>query len=232
MKNSTAGWMRLALGLVPVACILLGAASASPNLPQSRAKKQVFTEDDLKVERLRGRAMVAAMIDRTQLDDPSSPAVVNAVNTATGQGKYSGRIKLTEVKIGNRSSKLIRAIQLRWAITDRSEKAAVLLEGATPFFDVLIKPGAEPVVEIPPIYLNQVVKPVLKGGELNGDIYVVVGVQEVRFADGTSWQRVPSSSSLKGRPPGSWSSGSGFRSPESATAPHLTAREGRQARGA
>jgi hypothetical protein len=197
MRNSHAVRLGFASGFCAATLILLCATAASPNPPQVRDKKKVFTEEDLKVDKLRGKAMVAAMVDWGQINDPSSQAVVSAINTASGQSQYVGRIKITQVKISNRSPKIIRAVQLRWAITDRGEPPAVLLEGTTPFFDVLIKPRAKPAVEIPPIYLNKVVKPLLKGGELNGDLHIVVGVQEVRFADGSSWQRAQPSSSLK-----------------------------------
>lgn len=105
---------------------------------------------------------------------------------------------MVEAKIQNRSQKVLEAVQLRWAISNKEDPETILLEGVMPFFEVRVEPFSEPVLtDIPPIYFNKLVKPLLKDGELNAHVLLMVGVQEARFADGTVWQRARQSAFQK-----------------------------------
>lgn len=165
-------------------------AVAPPAAAQKNGKKPLFTDEDLTVQRARGRGKVGTGVDLRQANDPSAPLVVKLINTYYGGGQHTGRIKILEAKIENRDQKVTQSIQLRWTLVKKAEPDKVLLEGVTPFFDVQIAPYDAPLVDIPPIYYNKIVRPLLKNGLMDEDIRVSVGVQEVRFEDGTRWQRV------------------------------------------
>jgi hypothetical protein len=172
--------------------------SSSNNKGQVQKNKQeVFTDDDLKEEQVRGKWKLGSSADLKQPQDPSVPVVLAYTVTFYGQGKYTGRLKISEAKIENRSPKPTQSLQLRWFIVNREEPEAVMLEGLMPSFEVRIEPYSASEVDIPPIYFNKIVKPLLKDGELNGNLLLMVGVQEVQFADGMKWQRSPQTSFMK-----------------------------------
>jgi hypothetical protein len=164
--------------------------SSSNNKGQVQKNKQeVFTDDDLKEEQVREKWKLGSSADLKQPQDPSVPVVLAYTVTFYGQGKYTGRLKISEAKIENRSPKPTQSLRLRWFIVNREEPEAVMLEGLMPPFEVRIEPYSASEVDIPPIYFNKIVKPLLKDGELNGNLLLMVGVQEVQFADGMKWQR-------------------------------------------
>ena len=163
----------------------------------SKEKKIRFTEDDLKVEKVPGSWRLSTMPDLKQVNDPLTPVAVLTVTTFYGQDRYAGRVKVLEAKIQNRSQRLVQSIQLRWTIVSNEEPETILLEGAVPPLNRQIKANMTPIVDIPPIYFNKLVKPLLKNGELSGHFRLIVGVQEVYFADGTRWQKGQQAAFLK-----------------------------------
>ena len=95
---------------------------------------------------------------------------------------------MPQVKIENRSQKILQSVQIRWTIAHKDEPDVVLLEGVMPSTDARIEPFNPPTgVNIPHLYVNKIVKPLLKEGELNGHILLTLGIQEARFVDGTEW---------------------------------------------
>ena len=197
MTHSLKFQRNLVSGVLLMALVLSGAAYAASNVRSNNTnqdneekKKEVFTDEDLKVEKVPGKWMLVSSVDLNQANDYSVPVIIAAIKTVYGQGKYLGRIKMVEAKIENRSQKLIQSIQIRWSIVRHEEPDTVLLEGLMPLMEVQIEPfSSPPVVDIPPIYFNKIVKPLLKDGELNGHLRLIVGINEVRFADGTAWRR-------------------------------------------
>jgi hypothetical protein len=170
-----------------------------------KVKKEVFTDEDLKVEKVEGKWMLGTVVDIKQAFDPSVPVVVAYINTFYGQGQHLRRVKIAEAKIENRSQKVLESVQLRWTIANNDEPDTILLEGVMPLIEVRIEPFSPPqLVNSPPIYFNKIVRPLLKGGELNTHVLLTVGIEEARFADGTTWQRTRQAAFLKtslGSPP-------------------------------
>lgn len=177
--------------------IFLIETSAIANTVQKKEKKQVFTDEDLQVEKIGGKGTISTLPDIKQVHDYSVPVVVTYINTLYGQGKHAGRVKILEAKIENRVQKLTQSIQLRWLIVTHEDPANVLLEGVTPFLEAQIETNRASLVDIPPIYFNKIIKPLLKEGELNGNLKLVVGIQEARFADGTAWRRTQQGAFLR-----------------------------------
>lgn len=156
---------------------------------QPPVKKEVFSDEDLKEKKVGGKWTFSARPDLEQKNDPSTPLVVKGVATFSGQGKYTGLHKIRMVEIQNRSLKAVQSLQLRWTIAAAEDLGMALLEGFTPPFNAMVEADKTETLSIPPIFFNQIIKPLLKDGELHGDIYIVVGAQEVRFTDGSVWQR-------------------------------------------
>jgi hypothetical protein len=77
---------------------------------------KVFTDEDEKVGKVPGKWRLASGLDMRQASDYSVPVIVRGINTSSGQGKYAGRVKITEAELENRVQKTTRSIQLRWAI--------------------------------------------------------------------------------------------------------------------
>lgn len=208
MKTSFSNRNRLTAGILLVILASLCVASTAP--PPARAdggvrqdgqekKKEDFTDEDLKVEKIPGKWRLGSLVDTKQGFDPSVPVVVAAFKTVYGQGKYLGRIKIPALKIENRSQKVLESVQLRWAIVNNNDRDTILLEGVTPFIQARIEPFNPPLLieNIEPIYFNKIVKPLLKDGELNFHVLLIVGIQQARFADGTAWQRNKQAAFLK-----------------------------------
>lgn len=151
-------------------------------------KKKVFTDEDLKVEKLNGKWSAQCVPDPKQAEDFSVPVYVKGTNLFWGTGKYLGRMKVPEVMLENRSQRLAQSVQLKWAIVGVDEPDVVLLEGTTPLFETRVEPFTASLVDIPEIYFNKILKPLRKNDELNGSFRLLVGVEEVRFSDGTVWQ--------------------------------------------
>ena len=213
MKTSFINLNNLVLGILAAGLLLLCAASAVPTSARidssirqaGKEKKEDFNDEDLKVEKVPGKWMLVSTVDLKQGQDYSVPVIVAALKTVYGQGKYVGRVKVPVVKIENRSQKVLLSVQLRWALSNHEEPDAILLEGVMPFMDVRIEPFTPPVVvDIPPIYFNKLVRPLLKDSELNVPLRLTIGIQEAHFADGTAWQRTRQAAFLKatfGGPP-------------------------------
>ncbi|HEX8281764.1 MAG TPA: hypothetical protein VF588_00175 [Pyrinomonadaceae bacterium] len=156
-----------------------------------REKKEYFTDEDLKVEKVEGRWMLMTSVDLQQASDPSAPVVVAQILTVYGQGQHLRRIKIPKVKIENRSQKVLESVRLRWTIANNEQPNTILLEGVTPVVKARIEPFNPPLLldQLEPIYFNKIIRPLLRGGELDFHVLLRVGVQESRFADGTVWQR-------------------------------------------
>jgi hypothetical protein len=152
-----------------------------------REKKEVFTDEDLKVEVIKGRWSAQSDLDEKQFNDPSVLVYVKGVNMFWGRGKFLGRMKIPEVVLENRSPRQASSLRLRWAITSQDEPDVVLLEGVTPLFEARINPYSVARVDIPEIYFNKILKPLRKEEELNGRFRLVLGVQAVQFSDGQQW---------------------------------------------
>lgn len=170
----------------------VSAQAEEDKVRDGKVKKEYFTDEDLKVAKVLGKWILVSSTDLKQSQDYSTPVALTGIKTVYGQGKYLGRIKMVEAKIENRSQKSTRAIQFRWSIVLHEEPNNVLLEGLMPLAQLSMEPFSGPqIVDIPPIYFNKLVKPLLKDGEISGTLRLIVGIQEVHYADGTSWQRTP-----------------------------------------
>lgn len=172
---------------------VMGGNIQSPAIPGPTGEdiKKEFNDDDLKVkgEKPRGKWGFTTLPDTGQLKDSSLPAYVNGIQLLSGGGKHIGITKIKRVQVVNRSSKIVNSVQLRWAVVSLDDQEEVLSEDTPPSVNVWVEAKSSQVIEIPTLYPVRMLKPLAKNGELYGRFQITIGVQEVRFADGSFWRR-------------------------------------------
>ena len=135
-----------------------------------------------------------------QAEDPAVPLVVAGAGALQGAAERRG-MRLGCGLLNNRSQKSVAAFQLRWILIRKQERAIIASRGYTP--DTVLLTGHTLPIElnIPQKSLRRsdfsiisfaaITAELLKEGSLSGDYVLLVGMHEVRFADGTSWQAAP-----------------------------------------
>jgi hypothetical protein len=164
-------------------------AQHPPFMSDEDLKKQ-FNDDDLKVkdDTPGGKWGYTTLLD-SKKDDPSVPAYVRSIELLSGGGKYQGIHKIKRVQVTNRTSQTIVSVQVRVEVVNLDEPEKILLEEAFPFANAPIDPNTSQVIEIKTLHPPMMFKALAKDGELNGKFGIRIGVQAVRFADGTFWTR-------------------------------------------
>jgi hypothetical protein len=167
-----------------------GQDNQRPPMPSDEKLKKDFNDDDLKTkdDKPAGKWSYTTLLD-SKLDDPSVPAYVRSIQIVSGGGKYQGINKIKRVQIRNRTSQTIVSVQVRVEVVYKDEPDKVLLEEVLPFANVSITPDTPEVVEIKTLYPPRLLKALAKGGELNGHFGIRIGVEAVRFKDGSFWRR-------------------------------------------
>ena len=198
--NNFSGYSKsLAYRILLSVSVLSSMITAATNAAQTdKRNKEVFTDEDEQVEKVAGKWILISSVDMNQSHDNSVPVVVTAIKTEYGQGKYLVRIKITNANVEIRGRKITQSIHFMLSNVMHDAPDTVLLEGLMPFVELRTEPAGAPLaIDIPHIYFNKLVKPILKNGELDGRLRLIVGIQEVRFADGTVWQRDRQAAFLK-----------------------------------
>ncbi len=164
--------------------------------PEDLAKE--FNDDDLKVkgDQPGGKWRYSTLLD-SKMNDSLVPAYVSGIQLLSGARKHAGVTKLKRVQIKNRSSQTIVSVQVRVEVVYFDEPEKILLEDTFPLVNVSIAPDAYQLVEIQTLYPAKMLKALAKEGNLYGHFGIRMGVQEVRFADGSFWRRPESLALLK-----------------------------------
>src|SRR5687768_6973535 len=90
--------------------------------------------------------------DKPQFDDPSVPVVVRGLSGISSPKPRA--VKLSCVEVENRTTRVVRALQLRWAVSalapgqSISVKAEALAKGLLPIFEVVVEAGGRRKVEV------------------------------------------------------------------------------------
>ncbi|MBV9928004.1 MAG: hypothetical protein JOZ96_23490 [Acidobacteria bacterium] len=168
----------------------IGRGSQRPQFPSDADVARDFDDDDLKAkdDKPAGTWGYATLLDDKK-DDPSVPAYVRSIQLLSGGGKHQLINKIKRVEVRNRSSQPIVSVQVRVEVVYLDQPDDVLLADAFPPVNAYITPDSPQVVEIRTLHPPRLLKPLARGGELYGDFGIRMGVQEVRFADGTLWRR-------------------------------------------
>ena len=167
-----------------------GQGNQRPPFPSDEELKKDFDDEDLKEKdnKPAGHCTYGTLLD-SKMGDPSVPAYVRSIQIVSGGGKYQGIHKIKRVQVANRTSLTIVSVQVRVEVVPFNEQDKILLEDVLPFANTFIAPNDSQVVEIQTLYPPRLLKALAKGGELNGDFGIRIGVEAVRFEDGSFWRR-------------------------------------------
>jgi hypothetical protein len=174
--------------------LLLSAAGAArgqqfPEVCENKPPKDPAYYADMK-EFPPGKFSFGYVFDKPQVDDPSSKVVLTSLGGINSPKPRA--LKLSCVEVENRSTRVVRAVQLRWEVRPQVEgkevfePAEVLAKGVLPFVAVEVQPGGRRKVEIQGVQFADFFWPLATAGEVNGKFNVIIGVARVEFTDGTS----------------------------------------------
>jgi hypothetical protein len=134
--------------------------------------------------------------DLKQSEDPMVPVVVDGAGAIQGPAGRRG-MRLGCGLLRNRSEKTVIAVQLRWILVrneDRSviarngyTRETVLQEGHTQEIQLTISSINVRRMDFSIISFGAITEPLTRNGTLSGDYCLYVGVNEVRFSDGSVW---------------------------------------------
>jgi len=136
-----------------------------------------------------------------QQDKDSTVTVVVA-----GAGAIQGPAERRGMMLGcgvlrNRSGRTVIALQLRWILIRNEDRSVIAEKGYTP--ETVLQEGHTPEVQLTIrssnfrrmdfsiISFAAISEPLTKDGTLSGDYCLLVGVNQVRFADGSVWNAWP-----------------------------------------
>jgi hypothetical protein len=146
-------------------------------------------------EKPQGQWSVGAVPDLRQAKDAVTPVVVSGTTSLLGKDQWAGAVKVTSVKLTNRSTSPVKAVRLGWVITNaearenmRLARETVVLEGTTRLFEVNVPAGETLRIDSPVIDFIKEAKPLIERGFLKGNFTVKVRISEAHFSDSLSWR--------------------------------------------
>ena len=184
---------RLTSGVITFMFILCAAGAALgqhfPEVCENKAPKDPAYYADMK-ELPPGRLGFSYLNDRRQFDDRSVPVTLQSVGVTSSAKPRA--FKLSCVEVWNRTTRVVRAVQLRWDVKARAlngdvvEDGEVLAGGVLPEVEVEVPAGGTRKVEIRGVHFADFFRPLAAAGEINGTFHITIGVARVEFTDGTS----------------------------------------------
>jgi hypothetical protein len=184
---------RLTFGVITLMFVLCAAGAARgqqfPEVCENKLPKDPAYYADMK-EFPPGKFSFGYVPDKPQFDDPSAQVALSALSGISSP-KPRG-LKLGCVEVANRSTRVVRAVQLRWVVRPEVEGqsifegAEVPAKGVLPPFAVEVQPGGRQKVEMQGVQFADFFWPLAVAGEVNGRFNVIIGVARVEFADGTA----------------------------------------------
>jgi hypothetical protein len=122
--------------------------------------------------------------DQAQFKDASVPVVVRGLLDVSSEKYRGGKLRCAELE--NRSTRTVKAVQLKWAVTRMEDESEVLASGKLPTVEVEIAPGGSMKVQLRDAQYADFLQPVADKGLLTGRFWLTVGVARVEYADGTA----------------------------------------------
>ncbi|MCA1591455.1 MAG: hypothetical protein LC754_02135 [Acidobacteria bacterium] len=100
------------------------------------------------------------------------------------------RARIAKVGVKNFSDKSVVGIRFGWFLTTEEDLGTILQHGQTPLLEIenLLSPSDIRILVYPVTSIGKIYKPLLKDGVLNGDFNIFIGVEEIRYSDGTIWK--------------------------------------------
>lgn len=172
----------LVIGLLVVTLSVVFAVSHSAN-PSTTAASQGHPNWE-----------VAALPDTVQFNDPLVPVAVFNVASGTKDTAPSERkeFQIKEVILENRSPKDVSSVTLRWTVTPLNARTTILKRGqhVTHVLRSLHKPlvaGHRQTLKLSLPKIFEILKTVPNGDSYSG-FAIIIGVSEIVFEDGSTWE--------------------------------------------
>jgi hypothetical protein len=97
---------------------------------------------------------------------------------------------MSRVEVENSSGKQVKSIKLIWYLFNSLDSTSVVKNGRTKEIKVSnFAPGEKKIVESRLPSFDEMFKGLTKGGYIEGQYFVEVTVGEIKYADGTRWER-------------------------------------------
>jgi len=140
-----------------------------------------------KVSSKQNDAAIAVVPDPSQRKVAAVPVIVTSIGFVVDKEKslefYKGYLE-------NRSPKAVISVRIRWKLIadeDRELKNP-LNRGETAPISVRVEGNDKREVEFPIPKFHEITKPLVKSKSLHGKYFLIAGVSEVLFEDGSSWK--------------------------------------------
>ncbi len=137
-----------------------------------------------------GKWTLSYIMDRAQAADASTPVVLVGLHGVSSPKPRAAKIDCAELR--NVSGRTVKAVRLRWAVTERGadgaivENGPVLAKGTLPVIEVEIPAGVAVKAGVRGADFHNFVQPLAVAGEVNGQYNVTISVARVEYADGTA----------------------------------------------
>ena len=129
-----------------------------------------------------GKWGLSYTFDAGQYKDASVTVVVRGLLGLTSKKDRGGKLKCAELE--NRSTRPVRAVQLRWVVTALEGNEKILAQGRLPLAAVEITANGKLKAELQGAQFADFLLPLVSDGVLTGRYKVSIGVARVEFANG------------------------------------------------
>ena len=138
----------------------------------------------------RGKWGVADQFEKGQFKNDALPVVIRGLGSVSSVKQRAAKFSCVELE--NRTTRVVKSVQLRWSLAARTadrtvtEGGPVLAKGTMPVIEAEIRPGVRLKAEIRGAHYADFLKPLTNvHGEVNGDYVLYVGIARIEYADGT-----------------------------------------------
>jgi hypothetical protein len=118
----------------------------------------------------------------------SVPVMVSAVFSTYGNGIGPS---VEDVRMLNLSNKTVNTVTVAWTLKNEKDQSSVVLQqGHTPVIKISDKQrqsGGYTSIHFPVVSFDEICKPLLVNGELNGVFRIEIYISAVEFMDGSVW---------------------------------------------
>lgn len=112
------------------------------------------------------------------------------VRIISNTGDATKGLTITNVGLRNDSGRTISAVKFRWYLFREDAPGKILKKGETPMIGLGdLAAGSERVLEYPVVRFANLYQPFVKDGKLTGKFAIEIAVNELQYADGSSWKR-------------------------------------------
>jgi hypothetical protein len=120
---------------------------------------------------------------------PYRAAGFNEVPVRVTSVGSEGTRGLTNVALRNRTEKTVTAVKIGWYVSTENGPGTILTRGESALIAIPnnFNPRENLELNVPPVSLTKILRPVVKGNTLRGDFSVQVVVTEVVYEDGSKW---------------------------------------------